>query len=95
MEGSSADTSIAVTEHPQRIHTLLITTFVALLVGAMVIATGALLALRVNDMRARLFENTNIKALTIATQIAPSLEFDEPSAAQTILEYFSTDPNVR
>jgi signal transduction histidine kinase/ActR/RegA family two-component response regulator len=95
MNRTSAKTSVAVTEHPQRLHTRLIATFMVLLVGAMVIAAVVLLGLRVNEMRARLVDNTVIKAHTIATQIAPSLEFDEPSAAETILAQFSNDSNVR
>ncbi|NNC98798.1 MAG: response regulator [Gammaproteobacteria bacterium] len=82
------------TEQPQRIHRRLIATFVILLVSAMAIALTSLLWLRVNDMQHRLTEQTEVKANTIATQIAPSLEFGEASQAQALLEHFSTDPSV-
>jgi signal transduction histidine kinase/ActR/RegA family two-component response regulator len=83
------------TVQPGRIRNRLIVMFVVLLVGAMVVATTALLFLRVSDIKQRIIEESIVKANTIAVQVAPSLEFDESSQAQSILSNFSSDTSVR
>ena len=69
--------------------------FGLLLVGAMAVASSLLLYMRVKDLKERLIDETIVTAQTVATQIAPSLEFDEPSQAEEILTHFKSDPGIR
>ena len=79
----------------RRIDTRLVLTFTSLLAGAMVIASSALLTLRVGDLQKRMIADIHVRAETIATQIAPSLDFEEPTEATTILSHLINDPSIR
>ena len=81
--------------HSKSIRKRLVLTFMALLIGAMVVASTAILSLRVADIKHRLIDETVVRAGTIATQVAPSLEFREPTEAEAMVEHLSDDPSIR
>lgn len=78
-----------------RIQKRLVVTFMSLLIGAMAITSCLLLALRVSALKNRVIAETLIRAETITTQVAPSVEFGEPSEAVTILGHLMKDQSIR
>ncbi|MDG2125311.1 MAG: response regulator [Verrucomicrobiales bacterium] len=66
-----------------------------LLIGSMAVTNLVLLALRVSSLKNRIISETLIRAETITTQVAPSVEFGEPTAAVTILGHLMEDQSIR
>lgn len=78
-----------------KIRDRLVVLFTLLLVGAMGITMAVLLTHRVSSIKNRLVDESSVRASTLAVQVAPSLEFDEPREAQSLLDRFAGDPQVR
>lgn len=78
-----------------RIRDRLVALFSLLLVGAMGLTMAVLLTHRVGNIKNRLVDETSVRASTLAVQVAPSLEFDESREAQSLVDRFENDSQVR
>ena len=94
-EDDLADASNPVAVHTESISRRLMLTFMLLLVGAMAVASITILGFRISDLKQRLIAETVVRAETVATQVAASVAFGEPSEAEAIAVQLSDDPSIR